>query len=58
MVVMLPMNGLYRCGVPPPVLRWRVVEVEGRDSFHPQKPMDKGMQKNSGGMEPGWNLLS
>jgi hypothetical protein len=34
------------------------VEVEGRDSFHPQKPMNKGIQKNGGGLEQGWNIRS
>jgi hypothetical protein len=58
MVVMLPINGLYRQRVSTHVLKWKAVEVEGRDSFHPQKPMNKGIQKNRGGMEPGWILLS
>jgi hypothetical protein len=35
------------------ILGWRVVEVEGRDSFHPQKPMDRAIQKIGGGMEEG-----
>jgi hypothetical protein len=32
------------------------VEVEGRDSFHPLMPMNKGFQRMSGGLEAGWNF--
>jgi hypothetical protein len=32
------------------------VEVEGKDSFHPLRPMNKGFQRMSGGLEAGWNF--
>jgi hypothetical protein len=37
----------------PRILGWREVEVDGRDSFHPQKPMDRAIQKMGGGMKEG-----
>jgi hypothetical protein len=37
----------------PLTLGWREVEMEGRDSFHPQKPMDRAIQRLGGGMEEG-----
>jgi hypothetical protein len=37
----------------PLILGWREVEVDGRDSFHPQNPMDRAMQGMGGGMEEG-----
>jgi hypothetical protein len=37
----------------PLILVWREVEVEGRDSFHPQRPMNRAIQKMGGGMEEG-----
>jgi hypothetical protein len=62
MVVILPINGLCRERFPfsfPAHIqrRWREWKQVERDSFHPQMPMNKGIQKMSGGVEENKEIL-